>query len=225
MERASDESEDDLVELPLFPLNIVLFPGMVLPLHIFEERYRNMIGACIENEKPFGVVLIKNGKEVGEPAVPENVGTTTKILETAPLDSGRLNILTRGVQRFEIVETLQTTPHLVGRVRMFPDDPDQATEAQVEQATGEFEVFLRDFGRLAGDVGNDVRATDDPTTLSYAIAAKISSCVNMPSEALQHWLECKDVGTRLASLILALQKLNEALALELKGRASDVGLN
>ena len=63
------------MEMPLFPLNVVLFPGMVLPLHVFEPRYREMINHCIEEEKPFGVVLIDEGQEVGGPAAPRLVGT------------------------------------------------------------------------------------------------------------------------------------------------------
>ena len=66
-------------DLPLFPLNTVLFPGMVLPLHIFEERYKLMINHCLEEERPFGVLLIREGKEVGSGAVPYQVGTTTMI--------------------------------------------------------------------------------------------------------------------------------------------------
>ena len=62
--------EDDLAQLSLFPLNLVLFPGMPLPLHIFEERYKAMIGDCVEREQPFGIVLIKEGQEVGDPAEP-----------------------------------------------------------------------------------------------------------------------------------------------------------
>ena len=214
-----------LVELPLFPLNVVLFPGMVLPLHIFEERYRNMIRTCIEENSHFGVVLIQSGSEVGDPADPVQIGTTTKILDTETLQTGSLNILTRGQARFEVVELLQTVPHLVGRVRMLEEDPGSATDAQIELAQGEFAIFLRDFERLAGSAGNDVQATSDPTALSYSIAAKISSCVKMPREALQHWLELKNAGARLDALIPALRKLNEALTLELKSKASDVGLN
>ena len=67
MAQPQHEPQDGLTRLPLFPLNLVLFPGMDLPLHIFEERYRNMIGECLENDTPFGVVLIKEGPEGGAP--------------------------------------------------------------------------------------------------------------------------------------------------------------
>ena len=65
--------------LPLFPLNTVLFPNMVLPLHVFEERYKLMINTCLAQDKPFGVVLIYSGTEAGGPAVPHSVGTVARI--------------------------------------------------------------------------------------------------------------------------------------------------
>jgi len=75
---------------------------MELPLHIFEERYKDMIGECLEQDVPFGVVLIKEGLEVGAPADPERIGTSTRILRSEILDQGRMNIVTKGERRFEI---------------------------------------------------------------------------------------------------------------------------
>lgn len=94
------------ISLPLFALNTVLFPGQVLPLHVFEQRYRHMIGQCIENGSPFGVVLIQDGDEVGELSKPYEIGTTARITQVERLDDGRLNIITVGELRFRIV-TLQ----------------------------------------------------------------------------------------------------------------------
>ena len=102
MSQPHEESLTGLNTLPLCPLNLVLFPGMDLPLHIFEERYKDMIRECINNDSPFGVVLIKEGLEVGEPAEPERIGTSTRILRSEVLDQGRLNIMTKGDRRFEI---------------------------------------------------------------------------------------------------------------------------
>ena len=88
------------VDLRLFPLNSVLFPGMRMPLHIYEERYRVMIRECVEEDAPFGVALIKSGPEVGSGAIPHDVGTTARILQVEYLDDGRMNIFTIGEQRF-----------------------------------------------------------------------------------------------------------------------------
>ena len=76
---------EDLLQLSLFPLNVVLFPGMPMPLHIFEERYKAMIGECVDREEPFGIILIKEGQEVGEPAEPVKVGTTARIVQVCLL--------------------------------------------------------------------------------------------------------------------------------------------
>src|SRR4029450_7854046 len=99
----------------LFPLNTVLFPGMPLPLHVFEERYKLMVGRCLEEERPFGVVLIRTGQEGGGPAVPHRVGTTAEIATAKHLDDGRMNLLVVGQERVRIRELVRQEPYLVGR--------------------------------------------------------------------------------------------------------------
>src|SRR5258708_14081655 len=89
--------------LPLFPLDqVVLYPGMSLPLRIFEERYKVMIGACQVTDQLFGVLLIRSGSEVGEPARPERVGCTARMVRVDRVPDGRMVILTVGVQRFPL---------------------------------------------------------------------------------------------------------------------------
>ena len=122
MAESHETPADDLISLPLFPLNVVLFPGMTLPLHIFEERYKAMIGDCIDREQPFGVVLIREGRESGEPAQPFSIGTTARVVSVERLAEGRLNILTNGERRFQTVDISQQRPHMVGQVR-YLDDP------------------------------------------------------------------------------------------------------
>lgn len=108
------------VEMPLFLLNTVLFPGQVLPLHIFEERYRLMIRRCLAEDMPFGVVLIKRGQEVGETAEPHSVGTIARIIESSHLPNGTLDIVTVGVERFRIRRLLHDQPYLRGEVETMP---------------------------------------------------------------------------------------------------------
>jgi len=111
--------------IPLFPLNTVLFPGMPLPLHIFEERYKLMINECVRDHKPFGVVLLKEGSEVGAPAVPHPIGTTARIVSLERLAEGRFNIETVGEDRFKILELREDKPYLWGMVENFPmSEPD-----------------------------------------------------------------------------------------------------
>jgi uncharacterized protein len=109
--------------LPLFPLNSVLFPGMPLSLRIFEERYKLMIGECIEAQHPFGVVLIQSGSEVqgiGAEAVPYMVGCTAQIAQMQPLGDGQMNVLAVGQERFKILSFKHDRPYLMGEVEMFP---------------------------------------------------------------------------------------------------------
>jgi Lon protease-like protein len=110
----------DVVELPLFPLNTVLFPGQVLPLHIFEDRYRLMIRRCLAEDTPFGVVLIKQGREVGETAEPHLIGTVARIVESSHLPDGAMNILAVGTERFRIRRLFHDQPYLRGEVEFFP---------------------------------------------------------------------------------------------------------
>ena len=114
------EDLTQVIELPLFPLNTVLFPGQVLPLHIFEDRYRLMIRRCLAEDAPFGVVLIKQGRETGETAEPHLIGTIAHIRESSHLSDGSLDILTVGIERFRIRRLLHDQPYLRGEVESFP---------------------------------------------------------------------------------------------------------
>ena len=115
-------------ELPLFPLNTVLFPGMQLKLHIFEERYKLMIRRCIENETTFGVILIRSGREaLGAVAITHEVGCTAKIIEVQKLPFDRMNIIAVGQRRFRIRGLDHNKPYLVGDVEYFvPREDDRA---------------------------------------------------------------------------------------------------
>jgi Lon protease-like protein len=111
---------NDWSDLPLFPLNTVLFPGMVLPLHIFEERYKQMIGRCMEENCPFGVVLIRQGEEVGGGAIPHHVGTTAVIAGASQTKDGRYNLVTIGSERFRLRTMRHDLPYLVGSAEPWP---------------------------------------------------------------------------------------------------------
>ncbi|MEZ4622859.1 MAG: LON peptidase substrate-binding domain-containing protein [Caldilineaceae bacterium] len=107
------------MDLPLFPLkNVVLFPGMVLPLHIFEPRYREMINRCIDEQLPFGVVLIEEGTEIGEAATPHRIGTGAKIIRVERLEDGRMNITALGTERFQIQEVHHDRAYLTATVEV-----------------------------------------------------------------------------------------------------------
>lgn len=141
------------MEIPLFPLHTVLAPGLALPLHIFEERYRVMIRRCLEQGIPFGVVLIRGGREVagpdGEGATEVSIagiGTFAEIREASRYADGRYDILTVGAGRFSVRDIVSDRePYLVGVVDPLDDDPGDPSEeeALARRVTRRFVDYLR----------------------------------------------------------------------------------
>ena len=115
-------------ELPLFPLNTVLFPGGILPLRIFETRYLDLISACLRSDSGFGVVTIQEGREAGGPTTHIHpVGTLARIVDFDQLDDGLLGITCLGAQRLQVVNHhIRPDQLLIAQVRWLPDDPAQS---------------------------------------------------------------------------------------------------
>lgn len=164
-----------MYDLPLFPLNTVLFPGTPIELHIFEERYKEMIEGCIESSEPFGVVLIRKGQEaLGALADPFPIGCTAQIIQVQSLPQGRMNISAIGRDRFRILDTQRTLkPYLVGKVASYPlerqDAPDVAEKAQ------SLDAWLRRYLGVLIETGKAEIELDllpgDPVLLAYTAAA------------------------------------------------------
>ena len=175
-------------EIPLFPLNVTLFPHMTLPLHIFEQRYRTMIKDIMDGDKLFGVVLIKSGPEVGGPAVPYSIGTIAMVETTKTLDDGRLNISTKGVDRFRIKNIIRNTPYLFANVDIIPEDTNIDLEAhqslldEVKELTRE---YVKGLVGLEGGWMQSVSLPDTGNNLSYFIA----SVLRVDSKVKQELLE------------------------------------
>ena len=202
---------DDLTELPLFPLNLVLFPGMRLPLHIFEERYKAMIGDCIERDAPFGVVLIKEGPEVGGPAEPHRIGTSARISQVQRLEEGRLNLLALGERRFDLAEIVQETPHMVGRVAFKSESLGDVPFGLAGEVGSHYEQFLKHIGTLSGSWNAPVQVPEDPLDLSFEAASTLTSSVELPQGIRQEILEVETAADRLARLLPLLQRANELI--------------
>ena len=202
------------VRLPLFPLNVVLFPGGYLPLHVFEERYRLMIRHCLDGDRRFGVVLISSGSEVGEPAVPEKVGTIAKIDEVRTLDDGRMLIGVKGEQRIRIVEIVEQLPYVTAEVMFLEDEVASAVEerliADVRQAAKE---HLQMLMALQGEWGQPSSPPTDPAQLRYSVGSQLRGEVI----GKQGVLEAEDISNALR---LALRLLNEESA-TIKGNLRD----
>ncbi|MSQ28654.1 MAG: hypothetical protein EXR51_11055 [Dehalococcoidia bacterium] len=163
----------DIRELPLFLLNTVLFPGMALPLKVFEPRYRQMMDDCMAGDKTFGVMLIKQGHEVGEPAVPHKMGTTALIEDIEPQRDGTLAVATEGVQRFALLEMRQSRPYPLGVVEF--QGPDDAVRdgamAEIVRDTGE--RVMRRLMALNHEWVRGLTLPPEPEELSYLLAARL----------------------------------------------------
>src|SRR6266581_4222027 len=108
------------MEIPLFPLpNLVLFPNIVVPLHIFEERYKLMINTCVERDEAFGLVLLRGGAAEENEGSIHRVGVTARIVQVERLEDGRMNILIEGEDRFRIYRFTQQTPYWKASVEFF----------------------------------------------------------------------------------------------------------
>ena len=184
------------MRLPLFPLHTVLFPGMRLPLHIFEPRYRLMIDECLTAGSPFGVVLIRSGREVGEPADPHPVGTTAHITGVERLPDGRINLEVVGQQRFQVVSVHTDRDYLTGTIADFPltgTDADQARRLAVALRPW-LGRYLELLGEKAETAFDRAQLPLDPANLGYlaAIVAQI------PLTEKQHLLSLSTASELLA---------------------------
>ncbi len=148
------------MEIPLFPLHSVLCPGVALPLHIFEERYRLMIARCIERGEPFGVVLIREGREAGAP--PERlaeIGTTAVIRRAGRYPDGRLDIVTIGPRRFRVTSvSADREPYLVGDVTLITEESGGDAEAKglADQVGRRFIRYLELLQPALADNGPEI---------------------------------------------------------------------
>lgn len=172
---AAADRLDCRMRLDLFPLNTVLFPGMRLPLHIFEPRYRAMLGRCIETEGVFGIVLIAEGEEVGPAAIPYKFGTTARVEKVEYLPDGRFNLLALGETRFRIERIVAEEPHVVGEVELapMPADVDNTTLQAAEDVREQFERLVTLMIEIQAGYMPEFELPDDPMQLAHLIAAGI----------------------------------------------------
>jgi Lon protease-like protein len=148
---------------------------MTLPLHIFEERYKQMIGLCLEESRPFGVVLIRAGVEVGGEAEPFEIGTTARIASVEHLDDGKFNLICEGGQRFRITATLSRHPYLVGEVETIAShsEDETALAASYEGARDLFVEYLGLYLAASNQWARSVEMPAEPDALADFIAARL----------------------------------------------------
>ena len=205
-------------EIPLFPLQVVLFPGGVLPLHIFEPRYREMVTHCLDTDSEFGVVLINGGAETGEPVKSYRVGTATRILDVQHLPDGRMNIVTAGEYRFEILDVQDELPYLVAQVRLLDDEFALEVEPEVESLAEEIAVLYQTYEHLSSRLMFAWQATEENPEHPLELAYQIGTRLRISLEERQVLLETVRLEELLTREIAILKDENRRLSFRLMAR-------
>ena len=194
------------MEIPLFPLRTVLFPGMPLPLQIFEPRYRTMTRELLDSGGEFGVLLIREGEEVGGGAVPYSVGTTAAIEECREQPNGRYAMTARGIRRFRLLRMLPPRPYPFGQVEYIPDD-DGSDEVQLQRALetvrATFPAYFRLALTLTGQWARGMKLPARPHELVNFLAPWIQ----VDEVVKQRLLEIEPAAERVAHLAEVLDDL------------------
>lgn len=226
------EFSQEISQIPIFPLPLVLMPAEVLPLHIFEPRYRAMLEDVSETDNSFGVVLYdETTADDGRPAI-GTIGCLAEIRQTMKMDDGRSNILTVGVQRFEIIEYTETLdPYLVATVEFFNDEPDTSEEL--------FDAILRlsdlfsqtiDTARSSLEIGesNPVVNDEDPEEFGFIVcnALRLSNTERYSALRTRSSLErLRSVSARLERLLDSLSEAEQLRRLSKTNGHSKKGLD
>jgi uncharacterized protein len=214
------------VEVALFPLGSVLFPHMAMSLHIFEERYRVMMRDCRAASTTFGIVAIREGREVGSGAVPHDVGTLAQLDEIEELPDGRYNLRVVGASRFHIDALSHDRPYLVGRVHYLQDTP--AAVDDTERLAAAVTTAFRGYATQLRGIGQadplELGLPSDPELLSYLVAAALQ----VETAQRQRLLEIDGTAERLAACLRLLRReaaLLDRMLVRSKDHAGTSGLN
>jgi Lon protease-like protein len=183
--------------IPLFPLEVVLLPHISLPLHIFEERYKLMIGECLAQDREFGVVYF-DGSEV------KKVGCTAKITRVLKrYNDGRMDIITRGEKRFVLKKIFEGKPYLQGDVTYFDDEGEEYTEETDRAARNGVRLLRRVYGLMRKELTLDEVPERDLQTLSFVIAGNQGFTL----DEKQRLLEMTSTSERLVACVECLKEV------------------
>ncbi len=206
--------------LPMFPLGSVLVPSAGLPLHVFEDRYRQMVRDCLAGDEHFGVVLIERGSEVGGADVRSQVGTIARIVEAVELDDGRWAVGAIGVRRLRVAHWLPDDPYPRAEVEPWDDpSPDDAYPQAVAAAV----MVLRRALGLAAEAGDPVapatiELASDPVVAGYQAVA----VAPLGPHDQQRLLSAPTPDDRIRDLVGMLEDEIEVLELRLGGPSTAV---
>ncbi|MBZ5615991.1 MAG: LON peptidase substrate-binding domain-containing protein [Acidobacteriia bacterium] len=188
--------------LPIFPLDLVLLPGVPLPLHIFEPRYREMIAECLERKKPFGVVRVSSGGVA-------DIGCTAEIMSvTKKYDDGRMDILTRGVERFEVIQVNNDRAFLQAEISVVQDEEEDEPGKPSAQLVAQAVRLHAEIAKLAGaePSGPDEHAAN----LSFLLAGSLPLDLDFKQNLLSTLSEAKRLQAVIGYLEAVLPGLRRA---------------
>lgn len=176
--------------LPLFPLpETVLFPGVLLPLHIFEERYRTMVSECVERDDPFGILLLRSPENEETEDTIARVGTAVRVVDVDKLDDGRMNIVCQAEFRFVVRRFYRDRPYWSADVAILEDDdqdrPDADLDARRSIAADLFRKALELGRSLAGEAPEEVVLPESATALSFATSYALDLAVTEKQDLLE----------------------------------------
>lgn len=188
--------------VPLFPLELVLLPGVPLPLHIFEPRYKEMIAECLEQQKPFGVVR-------ASPEGVADIGCTAEIMSvTKKYDDGRMDIMARGLERFEVIQVNEDREFLQAEIAVVEDGPEKPPTEMVTQA-------VRLHAEIVKLAGTEPSGPDDhASNLSFLLAGSLPLDLDFKQNLLSTLSEAK----RLEAVVGYLQAILPGLRRAAKAR-------
>lgn len=199
--------------MPQFPLGSVLFPSMVLPLHVFELRYRALVKDVLAGDGTFGVVLIERGSEVGGGDRRTGFGTTAKVMEAEEFSDGRWALIAVGVERFAVSDWLDDDPYPRAEVEPWPDEESDADlSTAYERVTAKFRRCMA----LAAESGLDVGPVPDAVDDIRVGCMHMSALVPVTSHDKQLLLGAPGPGRRLALLEDMIDSAAELIELQLR---------
>ncbi len=193
--------------IPMFPLSLVLFPGQILPLHIFEDRYRTMVEEIIDDDREFGVVLIERGSEVGGGDTRKSIGTLAEIIDSEKSNDGRWLLITKGTKRIETSRWLEDSPYPRAEVSFLDEEEFISFDAQEWL---KIVTHMRRVLAILAELGDDVapisiNISEEPLLGSF----QMSSILPITPFDSQKLLEVVSVDERCALLKRFLVNIEE----------------
>lgn len=203
------------MEIPLFPLpNLVLFPQVAVPLHIFEERYKLMINRCIDQDAIFGFVLLDEDAEMESESTIRRVGVTARVVQVDRLEDGRMNILCAGESRFRIEEFTGSTPYWTGIVEFIEDAPERqdALQTAFDEVADLYKQAMELTSRLKETETPDVDLPDSALGLSYMVSYVLDLAVARKQELLESTSTILRLNALAVDLESILSQLKEQIS-------------